>query len=50
MRRLELSYPHIFSIIFGAFVFYQKWSIKDVKNFEAILNSSVTVSLIVIAF
>ncbi|WOO43755.1 hypothetical protein NSS75_10050 [Bacillus sp. FSL K6-1012] len=50
MRRLELLYPYIFAIIFGAFVFYQKWSIKDVKNFEAILNSSVTVSSIVIAF
>ncbi|MCX2735672.1 hypothetical protein CHR37_07410 [Bacillus velezensis] len=50
MRRFELTYPYIFAFIFGVIVFLKDWSISEVKNFDAILNSSVTVSSIVIAF
>ncbi|WFE15346.1 hypothetical protein P4829_06545 [Bacillus atrophaeus] len=50
MRRFELTYPYMFAVVFGVIVFLKNWSISEVENFDAILNSSVTVSSIVIAF
>lgn len=50
MRKWEVTYPYLFSLITGISVVIFKWDISDVENFTSILNSAVTVSSIVIAF
>jgi ABC-type spermidine/putrescine transport system permease subunit II len=46
----EGIYPYVFSTIAIVIILFGKWEIIDVKNFESILNATVTVSSIVIAF
>ncbi|KXH86787.1 hypothetical protein [Sporosarcina sp. HYO08] len=46
----ESSYPYVFALILGVIVYLLKWEVSDVKNIDLILNATVTLSSIVIAF
>ena len=46
----ESWYPYVFAIILGGIVYFFKWGITDVEKFDLILNASVTISSIIIAF
>lgn len=50
MRFWENYYPYIFGLVFGVVVFAFKWGISDVNYFEMILNATITISAIIIAF
>lgn len=46
----ESWYPYVFAIISGGIVYLLKLEISDVEKFDLILNASVTISSIIIAF
>ncbi|WP_338473337.1 hypothetical protein R4Z10_21580 (plasmid) [Niallia sp. XMNu-256] len=46
----ESCYPYVFAIIFGVMVYFFGWEISDVNKFDLILNATVTLSSIIIAF
>lgn len=50
MRFWENCYPYIFGLVFGGVVFAFKWGVSDVNYFEMILNATITISAIIIAF
>jgi uncharacterized protein YacL len=49
-RIWEMIYPALFSLIAGTVIFYSNLSLKRIENLDLILNSTVTISSIVIAF
>ncbi|UFT98107.1 hypothetical protein KO561_12935 [Radiobacillus kanasensis] len=49
-RTWEVWYPIIFSLLCSIVVYYYKLGLNNINNLEAILNSTITVSSIVIAF
>jgi uncharacterized protein YacL len=46
----ESCYPYVFAFIFGGVVYFFNWNISEVKHFDLILNATVTISAIIIAF
>lgn len=50
MRKLEELFPSIVALIVLIAFIFTKWNLKDVKNLDAILEATGTISSIIIAF
>lgn len=49
-RSWEVYYPLILAVLSALIIFLFKWDLSDIQNFSSILNATVTLSAIVIAF